>query len=185
MSLPQIKLEPGAPRELAFKFSDGKPVGKYGSIMFTTTDDQVLFLEKPVAEQITALHLQPGQTVRICRPRDKGEWQVERIPKPGEQPNGTFAIPKAPELTGEAREAAHRRAAITAHATETLAARADSPLEFSGLASGLKAEVNMLVDVFAACVAYSQRYNGAVKTEDVRTLLITSNIPQRGRAGRL
>lgn len=53
---------------------------------------------------------------------------------------------------------------------------ADSPYEHSGVSLFLREQTNMLIDVFASCVAYAQRYNGACKPDDVRNLLITTYI---------
>jgi len=185
--LPLVQFQPNIPVELALKFSEGKPInGRYGkpSIMFTTTDDRVMFLEPEVAGRVHALGAAPGQPIRIVKtegPGRKQDWVVEKL---GQQPNGTFIIPRQNEGAASSSQkttAPSSRSPIQSVTPTNMQAitlqRACGPAPqdcrtvlMSGL---LREDTNMLVDVMGSCIEYSKKYNGAVSNDDVRALAIT------------
>ena len=171
--------------------------------MFTTVDDRIAFFHPTVAREIEALGLQPGQQVRICKTRDDQKRPCFTFEKLGAQRDGTFVVPKSggspsqnkpPVSADSASSTIHKATTSSQDSTGGSVGNAgngnvgnggngaggrapsESPYEHSGISLFLREQTNMLTDVFASCVAYAQRYNGAVKPDDVRTLLITTYI---------
>lgn len=195
--LPYVKFLPNLPVDLAFKFADGKPIsGKYGpSVMFTTTKDELAFFHPTEAAEIEALRLAPGEPLRITRTRDEKNRQYLKFEKLGAQPDGTFVVPKGNggasprSIPPSASSGAHPFQSTPQKANNTNThsgsqdntggsgaggrPMADSPYEHSGIAAMLREHTNMLVDVMGSVVEYSKKYNGSIRNEDIRTLLIT------------
>jgi hypothetical protein len=107
VALQKVKSQTNIPVEAALKFAEGKLCdSQFGDpqYMFTTTDDRVFFVAEKVAQKIHGLRLKPEEPFEIIKAeKDYGnnrkgiEWQVSRVGfVPGEQPNGTFAVPVAP-----------------------------------------------------------------------------------------
>ena len=82
-----VEFPPNIPQELRLKFADGKPITtKRGPrVLFTLTDDRVMFVDPPVADKIQALKLAPGEKFRMMQSeveRDGKklvEWRVARL----------------------------------------------------------------------------------------------------------
>src|ERR1019366_5887615 len=86
-------------------------------------------------------------------------WEVARLA--GEQPNGTFVVPAAPSKPPAS--------ASTASGNGTRRQPALSP--------ALEEEANSLVDSFAAVLDHAlTNYQGRIKPEESKALLITVNI---------
>ena len=107
MALQKIKFQTNIPVEAALKFAEGKLCdSQFGDpqYMFTTVDDRVFFVAEKVAQKIHGLRLKPEEPFEIIKAeKDHGnnrkgiEWQVNRVGfVPGQQPDGTFAVPVAP-----------------------------------------------------------------------------------------
>src|SRR5476649_444350 len=107
MALQKIKFQTNIPVEAALKFAEGKLCdSQFGDpqYMFTTVDDRVFFVAEKVAQKIHGLRLKPEEPFEIIKAeKDYGnnrkgiEWQVNRVGfVPGQQPDGTFAVPVAP-----------------------------------------------------------------------------------------
>jgi hypothetical protein len=107
MALQKIKFQTNIPVEAALKFGEGKLCdSQFGDpqYMFTTVDDRVFFVAEKVAQKIHGLRLKPEEPFEIIKAeKDYGnnrkgiEWQVNRVGfVPGQQPDGTFAVPVAP-----------------------------------------------------------------------------------------
>lgn len=193
-TLPYVKFLPNIPVDLAFKFADGKPIaGRYGpSVMFTTTKDELAFFHPTQAAEIEALRLAPGEPIRVTKTRDEQNRPCFKFEKLGAQQDGTFVVPKVGGASPS--QVTAPLASISQvhpntgpqHSTDGAGGGAgngaggrpmsDSPYEHSGVSLFLREQTNMLIDVFASCVAYAQRYNGACKPDDVRNLLITTYI---------
>jgi hypothetical protein len=175
MPLEQIKFAPNQPVDLALKWTDGKNMqGQFGpSVMFTTADNRVLFLPQPVGDRVRALGLQPGEPVRICKSQGAGkktEWQVEKL---GEQPNGTFVIPKAAGPSTSPVSGPALPQELTNQVSSNPITRSDF----------LRHHARELVDAYAATVQYAESQHGVmVKPEDVRAIVLSVFI-QMGRAG--
>ena len=186
--LERVEFKPNTPVEVAFAFPDGKQIpGRFGpSVMFTTSDNRVAFLPPIAAERIKALGVSPGQPVRITKAGtgSKTEWQVARVA--GEQPDGTFAIPKEQPAPRMASDAAPETPAqpmkspvVNGHGTNFHGSqgRYIAPLpDSSPIADRLRSTVNMLVDVQGDCLEHAKKYNGGVRPEDVRAILLTAYI---------
>lgn len=86
-----IRFQTNVPEELALKYATGKDVeGRYGpQVMFTLTDDRVMYVVPVVAERIEELGLRPGERFSICKREVKQgrkagvEWTVQRVDPPG------------------------------------------------------------------------------------------------------
>ena len=99
----KIAFQTNVPLEVALKFPTGRVCeSQFGApqTMFTTTEDKVFFVAEKVAAKIHGLRLQPGEPIEICKAeivngaRKYIEWQVSKVGfAPGEQPDGTFAVP--------------------------------------------------------------------------------------------
>ena len=183
--MPTVEFQPNVPVDLALKFSDGKPVNSRGPVarfLFTTLDDRALFLDESIAKRIQALGLQPGETFRMCKAviGRNTEWRVERI---GEQEDGTFVIPK----TGGAVPSPEISAPISSHVQSNtlhpntqaevlqraLGGLPRADFRTAAMSALLRDDTDMLVDVMASCIEYAKKTNGAIRNEDIRTLLIT------------
>lgn len=90
-----IRFETNVPVVAALKFAEGLKVeGKYGDqIMYTTVDDQKMYLDPTVAENIKELGIQRGERIRITKKEVRNgtrraiEWQVERADEPAPRSN--------------------------------------------------------------------------------------------------
>ena len=108
----KIQFQTNLPVELALQFLEGKPVdSQFGGVqhLFSTTDNRVFFVSEMVggiiADQLKKLGVQKGEAIEICkaevtqgRGRKSIQWIVKKVDSAlGEQPDGTFAVPAAPE----------------------------------------------------------------------------------------
>ena len=158
------------PVHLALKYGQGRTISnQHGErMMYSLTDGRVMFLDLAVAGQIEAAGINVRESFTITRKTDgaKGSpitWEVARVP--GEQPNGTFAVP-----------ALNGAAPTSKPATSATRAISDIPRR-----RPLVEEANALVDDFAAVLEHTlSKYQGRIKPEEAKALLITAYI-QRGR----
>ena len=212
MALQKIKFQTNIPIEAALKFAEGKLCdSQFGDpqYMFTTIDDRVFFVAEKVAEKIHALHLKPREPLDITKAEvDYGngrkgiEWQVNRVGfVPGEQPDGTFAVPIQPgaDVTAPAPVVAAfterlKQQHNTGNGTKAAngngnghASAAGAPQEpLMPWAQFLLAQVNMVIDVYAlACKHASEQHGNLVRAEDVRALLTTTFINYTQKGGRV
>jgi len=58
---PILELQPNVPVELALAYAQGKPVQNGQRVMFTLTDDRVLFLDRDQARKIEQLKVKPRE----------------------------------------------------------------------------------------------------------------------------
>ena len=84
-----LRFEMNVPVEVALKEAGpGKPIeGRYGNrVMYTLTDERVMYVAPIVASRISDLGVQPGELFHVCKQvKRQGtkrliEWQVERLP---------------------------------------------------------------------------------------------------------
>jgi hypothetical protein len=84
-----LRFEINIPAEVSLKEAGpGKPIeGRYGNrVMYTLTDDRVMYVAPIVASRISDLGIQPGELFHICKQiKRQGtqrliEWMVERLP---------------------------------------------------------------------------------------------------------
>lgn len=152
-----IEFPANTPVELSLQYSTAKLFSnEHGDrAMFSLTNNRVMFLDLEVAKQIEAASLQAKERFTLTRKengsREKSTWEIARAAppsQPGEQPNGTYVVPAVPE----------------------------SPKPM-GRASSLVTEANALVDAYAEVLERTlTTYQGRVKPEEARALLITAYI---------
>jgi len=167
-----IEFAPNVPVTVALKFAQPKTVsGQYGErFMFSTVDGRVMFLSPEVAGQIAELGVNVRENFSITMRWDGQResprtWDVARVI--GEQPNGTMVVPASPGAAAPSSDGARgvtpKPPAAAAAATQRGSALVD--------------EANALVDAYAAVLDRALRqYEGRVKPEEVRALLISSYI---------
>lgn len=88
-----LRFEMNVPAEIALKDAGpGKPIeGRYGNrVMYTLTDERVMYVAPIVASRISDLGIQPGELFHVCKHvKRQGtqrliEWQVKRLPAESE-----------------------------------------------------------------------------------------------------
>ncbi len=162
-----VEFPPNVPVTVALKYGQPRTVSsQWGErFMFTLADGRVMFLDPEVGAQIEALGLNVRENFTITRRWDEQKagpptWEVARVA--GEQPNGTLTIPTAPLKTPQSAGSDVTRRNATAQTT-------------------LVEEAKVLVDSFAAVLDHAlTTYQGRIKPEEARALLITAYI-QRAR----
>ena len=75
-----MKFATNVPVEVALEYSTGKPVdGNFGpQVMYSLVGGEKMYVDAPVAAQITALGLAPREAFMICKSA-KGPWKVARV----------------------------------------------------------------------------------------------------------
>ena len=162
MASPQRKLHEivefpaDTPVEVALKYPTARQITTdHGErAMFSLVDGRVMFLDLEVAGQIEAAGLNVRERFTMTRHQNGGPrstWEITRLP--GEQPNGTYVVPKGPETTATKRP---QRATASISVLD---------------------EANTLVDTYAAVLERAlQKHQGRVKPDEVRALLVTAYI---------
>lgn len=184
MSLEKVNFQMGIPVDLALKWTDGKEVNsQFGppSVMFTTTDDRVMFLPPAAANRVRALGVEPGEPLRIVKGRK--DWEVSRLA--GEQKDGTFAIPKEParlDVTGSRGSApalasgeSTDQTPVNGHGTNFHGSKGNGREPDAPFAARLREQVNTLIDVQESCVEYAKKAP-SVRPDDVRAMVLTAFI---------
>jgi hypothetical protein len=162
-----VDFPPNIPVPVALKYAQGKTISnQYGDrIMFTLADNRVMFLDLAVASQIEAMGVNVRESFTITRtPGQQGapvKWDIARVA--GEQPNGTLVLPGL--------------------GTPKPPASADTPngsVPRKQSGSGLVEEANALVDSLAQVLERTLTlYQGRIKPEEVKALLITAYIQRQ------
>jgi hypothetical protein len=161
-----VEFPPNVPVTVALKYGHAKTVSsQYGErFMFSLADGRVMFLAPDVGEKIEALGVNVRENFTITRKWDEQQgapvtWEVARLA--GEQPNGTFVVPAVPS-----------KPPASANAPTS-----DAPRRQSAASPTLVEEANSLVDSFAAVLDHAlTRYQGRIKPEEAKALLITAYI---------
>ena len=155
-----VDFTPNLPITLALKYAQGKIVSsQFGErVMYTTTDNRVLFLDPYVANKIEELGINVRENITITKCWDgiKGSqmtWHVARAV--GEQPDGTLVLPKPPTTASQSMpNVSTERPLVT--------------------------EAKALVDDFAEVLSYGLRkHEGRIKPEEIRSLLISAYIQRQ------
>jgi hypothetical protein len=190
-----IEFAPNVPVTVALRYNQGKHIaGQYGDrMMFSTTDGRIFFLDPFVAGKIEAAGINVRESFTITKKWDGVQgstmtWEIARIP--GEQPNGTFAVPmlgstqhlaapsESPAATAQNLEstvARGRQGGLTPKppASATSAAPSDGR-------SLLVREADALVDAYALVLERAlTTYQGRIKPDEVRSLLLSAYIQRR------
>jgi hypothetical protein len=137
--MPQlVRFEMNVPTELALA-GPGKPVeGRYGDrVMYTLTDNRVMYVAPIVAHQIVNLGIQPGEIFRICKcNRREGqrrviEWQVDRLEF---LPDASDSDTKLEQQLEESIEAAEAAKAVRVLRSTDVPAASSAALEIAASA---------------------------------------------------
>ncbi len=78
MTRDKVTLEPNVPVTITLKYSTGRemPDRGYGpSVMYTTTDDRVLFLDMGTSLALSRLAPEPGESITLCKVKRQGQAQ--------------------------------------------------------------------------------------------------------------
>jgi hypothetical protein len=153
------------PVTVALKYSQGRTVSsQYGErIMFSLVDGRVMFLNPEVAGKIEPLGINVRENFTITRKWDgqkdsQVSWEVARIP--GEQSNGTLVVPGLPPSPSAPSDAGIQKPPAPARAYSLLVD-----------------EANSLVDAYAQVLERTlTTYQGRIKPEEARSLLVTAYI---------
>lgn len=151
-----IDFPPNIPVTVSLKYTQPRMVSnQHGErAMFTTPEDRVIFLDPPVAAQIAQLGVNVREPFTITRRCLKAgapmTWEVARIPAAtpatGEQPDGTFAVPKLPE---------------------------PKPVSRASLVDEANALIDAWAQVLSRTL---ERHEGRVKPDEARSLFVSAYI---------
>src|SRR5262245_55042485 len=95
-----VEFPADTPVEVALKYPTARQITtEHGErAMFSLVDGRVMFLDLEVAGKIEAAGLNVKEQFIITRRQNgdtKSSWEITRLP--GEQPNGTYLVPKNPD----------------------------------------------------------------------------------------
>jgi len=165
-----VEFPPSVPVTVALKYGHAKTVSsQYGErFMFSLADGRVMFLAPEVGAKIEALGINVRENFTITKKWDEEKsaatWEVARVA--GEQPNGTLVLP----LAGETESKVNPKPPASAPASTS---------RDHGKAAGalLIEETNALVDAYAQILERTlTTYQGRIKPEEARSLLVTAYI---------
>lgn len=161
-----VEFPPNIPTTVSLAYSEPRTVsGQFGErFMFSLSDGRVMFCDPPLAARIAELGINVRESIVITKQTSGKKdapvtWGVARVI--GEQPNGTFAVPKLPD------------------------APAPKPPQRAANAAGgtLTDEANALVDIYAQVLDRAlTTYGGRVKPDEVRSLLLSAYIQRKSFA---
>ena len=201
--MPKIQFTTNIPVELRLQSIEGEltPSQFGGNQIKFTAHEGPFWVSEAVGsiliDQIRKKRIQPHVPVEVARREiaqsngRKGiQWTIDLVGFiPGEQPDGTFAV----AASGNGANGSHPPAPFAAapeKSTQPLvhfdnntngnanghAAPPATPLAHSGWAASLRDQTQALIDVYADCLRYSARHEGLIKSEDVRSLLLSAFI---------
>ena len=192
--MPTIKFQTNVPVEVRLRSTEGKPVdSQFGGVQHMFSAEEGVFyvsetLGQILTDQLRKLRVRPGDLVEIIKAevtangRKKIQWQVAQIGYTGEQPNGTLAVPK-PETPSQLEQQLAASIAEAQARKQPQSAQTAAPPAW---ANALVAQTCILVDAFAAVVKHSSQYQGLVKPDDARSILLSAfiNLAKSGNGGR-
>jgi hypothetical protein len=193
-----IRFQAEEPVEVALKFTDGKDVeGRFGAqVLYTTTDDRILYLNPPEAKRIMQLGITKGELFTICKHEEKRgshksvSWDIRRV-YPDAPGNGGSAkiLADITETTIHQVNASSRQQQQHPNGTTAPAAEPPSQLETQLEASiRLSQSVQAIKAAILAChegekYAASIGYAVHFENEDVRALGISILIGMQQNGG--
>lgn len=179
-----VEFPPNLPVTLSLAYSEPRMVsGQYGErAMFSLQDGRVMFLDPDIAGKITELGINVRESFTITRfsSGKKGQpetWEVARTV--GQQPNGTFVVPKLPESAPVNGVGFSDK---TAPNSPISAPAPPKPPQRAGNAAGatLADEANALVDIYAEVLSRSlAKYEGRIKPDEIQKLVTTAYIQRK------
>lgn len=180
----EIQFTPNIPQTVALRYAQGKVVsGMSGDrVMFSTTDNRVMFVDLEVAQMIDAQQINVREEFQITlfwdgKKTSPRQWKVERTI--GEQSNGTFVAPALPPIAPSAPAAAPKPPA------SATAAQPSGARSFETATSLLVAESSALIDAYAQVLRHAlDTHQGRVKPDEVKSIFMTAliNFSQGKRA---
>lgn len=186
--MPKIQFQTNVPVEVRLRSLEGKPVDSQfgGSQHMFVAEEGTFYVSETVGQIIAGklrdLRVRAGDRVEITKAevnRGNGrkgiEWQVSEVGYfPGEQADGTFAVPALAAPAAEPIEAQRKPAAIE----RTPAA---PPPAWAG---ALVDQTNALIDAYAKVMQHAAQHPN-VRGEDVRSLFLSAfiNISKAGANG--
>lgn len=186
-----VSFQSNVPVQIALAYPDGVYTeGMYGPrVMFTLLDGRVMFVDPPVAAKINVLEPQPGQAFWVCKRLNAGRsakasWDVyAEDPTPHPQESGLERDLRLSINQAEQRkaQASQPRPPAAPHSPEPKQPAASVTLSSDqhtapGWQANLINQTNTLTDAFAAALQHAAQFGQAVKSDDVRTLLVTAFI---------
>jgi hypothetical protein len=173
-----IKFQTNVPVELRLRSTEGRPVeSQFGGMQAMFSAEEGTFYVSEVvgsilAEQFQKLGVKAGEPVEITKAevsRGNGrkgiQWMVAKVGfAPGEQPDGTFAVPKA-EPTELERKLAESIGMVEARKQTAAPSWADY----------LVAQSNALIDAYSQVLTHASKYPN-VRGEDVRSIFLSTFI---------
>jgi hypothetical protein len=165
-----VEFPANVPVTVALKYGHAKTVSsQYGErFMFSLADGRVMFLAPEVGAKIEALGINVRENFTIIRKWDEEKsaatWEVARVA--GEQPNGTLVLPLAGD-NGSQVSPKPPASALASKGTDHRKAAGALLIE----------ETNALVDAYAQILDRTlTTYQGRIKPEEARSLLVTAYI---------
>jgi hypothetical protein len=165
-----VEFPPNTPVTVALKYPHAKTVSSQSGerFMFSLADGRVMFLAPEVGGKIEALGINVRENFQITRKWDEQKslttWDVARVA--GEQPNGTLVLPLAGDNGSQVSPKPPASASASNGADHRKAAGAL-----------LIEETNALVDAYAQILDRTlTTYQGRIKPEEARSLLVTAYI---------
>lgn len=183
-----IKFQTNQPVELRMRSIEGTPVdSQFGGVQHKFSAEEGAFYVSEVVgailtDQFRKLRIRPGGRVEICKAevttngRKRIQWLVAEVGYyPGEQENGTLAVPKLPAKPEPPSELEQQLAASIAQVEQRKQAQ-QAPAAAPAWADTLVSQACVLVDAFAAVVKHSAQYQGLVKPDDARSIMLSAFI---------
>ena len=195
--MPILKFELNVPIELHLRSIEGKPVdSKFGPQQQFTAEEGIFYVSEMVGailtDQLRKLRVRAGDLVEIIKAevtnggRKKIQWQVAQISYThGEQADGTLAVPKGPSRPEPPSDLERQLAASIAQVEQRKQAQ-QAQTAAPAWSTALVEQTCVLVDAFAQVVRHSAQYQGLVKPDDVRSILLSAfiNISKSSNGGR-
>ena len=188
-----LKFETNIVNELTMRSLTGELVeSQFGGQQYRFVSDAgAFYVSEPVGnilhDRFAKLGIAAGEPIEICKRevvkngRKSIQWEVSKVGfAPGEQPDGTFAVPAAPGSIEAAPSMLERQLAASlaeVNARKAAAAgRQVAPIG-AGWQQTLLNQTNALTDVYAAALAHaSEQHGNAIKSDDIRSILLSAFI---------
>lgn len=198
-----VLFEPNVPVQVALRFSEPRKYqGNWGErLLFSLVDGRVMYLDPPVYKRIQDLGVETQELFWICKKwkGGKGErahWDVwldpatEKARARAEAPSLEAQLRHSLQVVefrknGRAPEIGVSEAPTLKESSPVAVQTQDtpSPAIHQGWAQFLLSQTDALIDVYAAALKYSAKYEGLIKGEDVRSILVTAFIQQCSKNG--
>jgi len=180
--MPTIKFQTNVPVELRLRSTEGKPVeSQFGGMQHMFSAEEGAFYVSETVGQIIAnklreLHVRAGDLIEITKAevasngRKRIEWQVAMVGYTSD----------APDNPSELEETLARSIAQV----EARKQAAKAPAAMPSWAEALVSQSCVLVDAYAAVVKHSAQYQGLVKSDDARSIMLSAFINLTKQGGR-